>query len=129
MLHRALQDEQAEGIVGARMRTDFLLHHSRGLATQDVHLHRRFDIAKEQLNAPPAAVELSSLLYRIATGIGERSSDPHALSSKAFAHDGHLVDAHFELLLQRFQLGGIPWTLGGSMYWLLPNLQALVGTQ
>ena len=38
-------------------------------------------------------------------------------------------DAHFELLWQRVPLGGIPRTLGGSMSWLLPNLQALVVAQ
>jgi len=125
----AMQNEQPYGVVGTGMHEDFLLDHGGGFAAQHIHLHRRFDVAKKQLDAPAAVIQLGDLLDAILFGIDQRGGDPDTLGAKALALDGHFDDAHFQLLWQRLPLRGIPRAFAWAMFGLAPCLQALIAAQ
>jgi len=73
-----LRHEQAGQIVGEQVDPYLFLIHLRGIATEDVHAHSRFDIAKVQLGVPTHPIQVGQLGFVHLTRVKHRGDQDFA---------------------------------------------------
>jgi len=82
MLVRGLRHDRADEVIGQDVGPDFLANECRGFASQDIHVHDRFDAPQIQFMIPPRAKQLRQVILRVRLGITERRHDHQRLRTK-----------------------------------------------
>ena len=72
-----MDHHQPNGVVDDAERSKLPIDAIGGVASQDVHPHRRLEMAQVGLDLPPTTVELGNSLLGIALGIKQRGDERH----------------------------------------------------
>jgi len=94
---RSFVHQSSYAVICNEMHYDFFADHIRTLASQDVHTHCGFDVAKEQFDIPPFKVKVGQFLGRILCRVKQGSDNVKLLSSEAW-----IVDRHLDLSQDQF---------------------------
>ncbi len=67
--------QHAHAVVGDKVHDDFLVHHLRGFALENIHSHRGFDVSEEQFYIPALEVEIGEFIGGVGLCVSKGGND------------------------------------------------------